>query len=187
MEHAEEEEDDLESYWKLLRPAPCIKVASGKVSNLSEGLELAALKAERALLRELDKDPGKLTFTPIPELVSICIQTLLKGWLDGIHGHGPASLVEILLEDQRLPPGELKGFVRALPQSLILRILQGAPHDVASGIYALLAVEAHFRKTAERDYELRRNGSGVLIVTLEPTETDKAVVFQLDENFNLGG
>lgn len=186
MAAAEDEGEDLESYWKLLRPASLIiRPASGRVSNLREGLELAALKAEQTLLRELETDPGKLTFMPMADIVGLCIKTLLDGWYNGIASHGSGSLLEIVLEDQRLPTAELKDFVRALPQSLIVRILESAPMNRASGIHALLAVEAHFRSTGDRDYSIRRDANSVLIVTLKQTDTAEAVTFRLDENFKL--
>jgi len=182
-----EDDGDLESYWKLLRPASLIvKPVSGRVSNLREGLELAALKAEQTLLREIEADPGKLTFMPMADIVTLCIKTLLESWYKGIADHGSGSLLEIVLEDQRLPTAELKDFIRALPQSLIVRILESAPLNRASGIHALLAVEAHFRSTGDRDYTIRRDPNSVLIVTLKQTATAEAVTFRLDESFKLG-
>lgn len=178
-------DEDLESYWATLRRASAIKVVSGKITNLREGLELAALKAEQSLLKQVDA--RRFLFMPMSELVSVCVNTLLGHWYDGLRGHGPGSLLEIVLADQHLPVGELKDFVRALPVSLIERVLKGRPLDKASGLHALIAIELHFRRRSGNDYEIRRGPDGVLIVTLCPTNTGNPVVFTLDENFTLGG
>ena len=181
------EDEDLESYWASLRPASAIKVVSGKISNLREGLELAALKAEQMLLKQVDDSAHRFLTMSMSELVSVCANSLLAHWYEGLRGHGPGSLLEIVLADQHLPVGELKDFVRALPVSLIERVLKSHPLDKASGLHALIAIELHFRRGSGNDYTIRRGSDGVLKVTLHPTNTSKSVVFSLDENFTLGG
>ena len=180
-------DEDLESYWAPLRRASVIKVVSGKITNLREGLELAALKAEQRLLKQVDESAHRFLTMGVSELVSVCVNSLLVHWYEGLRGHGPGSLLEIVLADQHLPVGELKDFVRALPVSLIERILKSHPLDKASGIHALIAIELHFRRGSGDDYEIRRGSDGLLSVALRPINTGKSVVFSLDENFTLGG
>ena len=184
MSLAEDDDEDLESYWKLLRRPSVVKVvSSGKVSNLREGLELAAVKSEEKIRRQLASEEGLML--PLEGLVALCIQTLLESWREGIREHSSGSLLEIVLEDQRLPVGELKDFVRALPRSLLTRLLDQTPVDVASGLHALLAIESHFRLTGGSDYDLRRGSDGVLVVTYHCKDAKKSAIFRLDENFSL--
>jgi hypothetical protein len=184
------EEEDLESYWGELKQATkTITLASGKASNVREGLELAALKTSADLAQKFKAVAGQvLTVELLTELVSTGIETFLKHWHNDLRSRDAASLVEIVLEGQTMPVEELKAFVRALPMGLIERVVKdGGLGDAASGIHALLAVEWHHRNHRGRDYELQRDHlTGKLVVTAYPARLHgEPLVFQLDERISL--
>jgi len=185
------EDQDLESYWKELRNQPERKIRlAGKATDFREGLEAARLKASYDIATKFAARAGQpVTVELLGEIIAHGIETFMTHWYEDLRKREPATLVEVVLEGQNLRPEELKAFVRALPNTLIERILEvGAMGSTGSGIHALLAVEAHFRANKGRDYELRRDMlDNKLIVTAYPARlAGEALTFKLDETFDLG-
>lgn len=184
------EDNDLETYWAEIRQAPrSIKLVTGAVSNVREGLEIAAAKTSHDLQEKFKEMVGKpIDLAFLSNLVGGGVELFLKNWYEDLRRRDVSSLVEVVLEGQTLPVEELKGFIRALPKSLLDRVLkEGGLGSVGSGIHGLLAVEWHFRQASGRDYELRRDPTDdKLVVTAYPNSLNGgAITFRLDEKFEL--
>jgi hypothetical protein len=184
------EDNDLESYWAEVRQAPrSITLVTGRVGNVREGLELAALKTSHDLSEKFKASVGKpIDLDFLTSLVADGVGMFLKHWCEDLRHRDTASLVEVVLEGRMLPIDELKAFVRALPKTLLDRVLkEGGFGTTGSGIHALLAVEWHFRERSGRDYELRRDPTDdKLVITAYPSSLNgAAVTFRLDEKFQL--
>jgi hypothetical protein len=182
--------DDLESYWGDIASAqrgPII-AASDRPGNPKGSLELAAAKAQWDIQQKYEG----ATFPAA--IVEDTVRLILDHWRNDLISRGPGGLIELVLEDQRLSTEELKSFVRALPRSLVQRIIDsGAASEKATGIHALLSVEQLWGSQPNafrRDYQLRRDDDGTLTVTVfpsrPPTEQQGAeIVFRLDDTFDL--
>ncbi len=185
---AEDSTTDLEEFWEELRIPPAIAVVSGKASNVREGLEVAAAKTAMDLSEKFKALINKpLTPEALAQVVAGGVEVFLKNWYDDLRGREPATLVAVVLEGQSLPIEELKGFVRALPLTLLQRIVeQGSMGRTASGVHALLAFEYHYRQHRGRDYELRRDIHNKLIVTGYPNALNgQPLEFNLEEMFDV--
>lgn len=178
------EELDLEAYWDDLR----VKRSNGG-SEINAGLHSAATKATADLAAQFRQYEGKtLTGDDFAKIVGSGLQLFMRHWYEELRRQDSASLVGLVLGGQDMTPEELKGFIRALPLSLLKRIAkEGLVGGLASGTHALLAVEADFRENAGRDYELRRDGlDGKLLVTMYPARLNGAPLsFKLDEKFEV--
>jgi hypothetical protein len=116
-------------------------------------------------------------------LISKTVGVFMEKWYEGMRGQNLAGLIELVLQGQQLSPVELKGFVRALPQALLERIVTstiGATGTYGKGLHALMAVEIHLRKSAIRDYTLSKEGERLHIEFIDP-KRDAIVKFFLDE------
>lgn len=175
--------DDLEAYWGDIVAAqrgPIIE-ASDRPGNLKGSLELAAAKAKWDLHRKHGNDNAAL---------DDAIQTFIDYWRGDLLARGPGGLIELVLEDYKLPIEELRAFVKALPSSLLRRIIDsGAASDKAKGIHALMSVEHLWRTQRQafrQDYSLSRGEDGIMIVVVHPAgEGASSVTFRLDETFDL--
>ncbi len=182
--------DELESYWKDLAAAQRGPIApvSGRPGDPKGSLELAAAKTQWDIAQKYEGA------TYPAAIVEDTIHLILDHWRNDLRSRGPGGLIELVLEDHRLPTEELKRFIRALPQSLMQRIIDsGAASEKARGIHALLSVEHRWRTRQgdfRGDYQLRRDEDGVLLVTVFPARLSSVtpgaeIVFRLDDTFDL--
>lgn len=177
------EELDLEAYWDDLR------VKQSNESEINAGLQAATARATADLAAQFKQFEGKtLMADDFAKIVGTGLQLFMKHWYEELRHQDSASLVGLVLGGQDLSAEEMKGFLRALPLSLLKRIAkQGLIGGLASGVHALLAVEADFRENGGRDFELRRDGlDGKLAVTVYPARLMGApMTFKLDEKFEV--
>lgn len=170
---------DLESFWNRLRP-PRAEEPRGKVWDLRSALVRAATKADAELTKQFEG----VALASVAKVATASVQCFLEAWYEELRQGDTVSLIGVVLDGKDLTVEELKGFVAALPASLLQRICDfPTPH--ASGVQALLAVEHLRRQKLAPDYLLRRDPfDDKLMVTFYPPQArGEAVTFKLDETF----
>lgn len=168
------DETDLEAYWSDVRTSPALIT----VHNGTGRVDVAAAKAAH--------DAAKVG-VPASAAEKV-IDQFLGYWRAEVLAGGIGSLIELVLEDYNLSTSELDGFIRALPQALLQRIIdQGAASSSARGIHALLAIEQHRRRHTGnvQDYILHRDPDRVLLVEIRRLGGQHPITFRLDETFNM--
>src|SRR5574338_358920 len=183
------EDTELEAYWDELKQARLVEL-SGSVGDFRDSLRDAAAKTAADLQLQFFKElvGRQVGSEEIGRLVATAVELFLKNWYEDLRHRDPASLVEVVLAGHTIPVEELKGFVRALPLSLVERIVkQGGLSDSGSGIHALLAVEWHHRQQKGVDYQLHRDPmDSKLVVTTFPAKLGgRPLTFRLDEKFEI--
>lgn len=183
MSNGNNKDLNLERFWSRLRPARQVVKVEGW--DILKAIEVACTKTNAELagkLKDLDVSPRVAS-----EIATRAVLAFLDHWYEEIRHGDLVSLIAVILEGRNIPVGELKGFIRALPDTLLERVVQN-PGPKASGIQALLAIEHDFRRTgrsAERDYDLHADPlRGGLSVTFRPPRAGgEAVTFNLGDNF----
>ncbi len=179
--------EELEADWKLLQKSP-IQVVTDRASDLKSQIELAGAKtifelrqyAQNHLLQD-----APLTTDLIAKLVMKAVETFMAKWQEGLRGQNLAGLIEIVLEGQDLTPEEMRGFLGALPDSLLQKILDSGIHSKsANGIHALVAIESHLRLRKVSTYKIGKDLGRVYVEFTDP-KTLSLVKFFLDEFFKV--
>lgn len=176
--------DDLFArFWKRLRPDPRPEVVSaphGKGWYLREAIERAGKRADAEMAEAFKNEDRRL----VSKVATATVQVFLEAWYDELRQGDTVSLIGVVMEGRDLSVEELKGFVSALPASLLQRICD-FPTPRASGLQALLAIEHERRKGNAPDYLLSRDPlDGKLVVTFyPPPAAGRAITFKLDETF----
>jgi hypothetical protein len=179
-----DEDDDLEDYWSDLQKKQIIQVVSGRASDLKSQLEMASAKTAfdmTPMLAEYANRP--LDSETLSKMITKTVETFMLKWYEGLRGQNLSGLIELVLEGQDLSVEELRGFMRALPVTLLRRILDsaiGATGTSGTGIHALMAVEMHLRQRGIPDYTLTRIGGRLHIEFTDP-KRDALISFFLDE------
>lgn len=169
--------------WNLLRGST-LTVVSDRASDLKSQLEIAS--AETAWeLSQYVKKLGGITPEVLGDVVAKAVQTFLAKFYNLYRKQSLAGLIELVLEGQDLTPEELQGFVRALPNSLIQRILLASTAST-TGIHALLAIEDAHRNKRIQEYSLGRDGPRTTCTFYDPVRK-ATVTFYLDEKFEISG
>ncbi len=182
------DEIDLEEDWADLRPASPITLARNDLSSM---MEVAAVKTEQDIKQWLKQRAGKESHpAPLDKLLGeIVVQAVAKFWehlTTGAKAIDTVGLIEIILSTQNLPAQELKVFVRALPRTLLDRLIQSQLGAQAGGIHALLALEVMVRDGHENDYKLTTLPSGGVEVAIQPrAKQGQQLTFRLSETFSL--
>lgn len=174
---------ELEEFWKDLRPNRIVLV---KDSTDPKGpLLLASELAAHELATRFAKWVGQeLTAEILAQIVSEGVKTFIEKWSESLKEQNLSGLIEIVLEGQKLTPEELKGFVRALPDSLVERIV-GSAVASGTGITALMALEHHHREgTLRTDYAIEQQ-HGRVVVRFTPTGRSGEITFGLYDEFSL--
>lgn len=177
---------DLEKFWRRLRgtlresPFETTVEPKGKTWDLRGAIVRAARRADAELAEAFKGEDRRL----VSKVATAAVQVFLEAWYDELRGGDTVSLIGVVLDGRDLTVEELKGFVAALPVSLLERICE-FPGPRASGLQALLAIERERRKGNSPDYLLSRDPlDGKLVVTFYPTAAlGRAIVFKLDETF----
>ncbi len=180
------EDLDLESYWKDIRDLPRIEVNSGKASDLEGALELASEKTLFDLQVELRKHQDMVVTTDLlAELVTLGIRTFMRHWYQGLKEQDLSGLIEIVLEGQRdMSPRDMAGFIRALPSTLLERIVQSVAGS-ATGIHALMAIEMARRNGKLNGYRIDKESGRIYVEFDHTSEQVQTIRFYLDESFRV--
>jgi len=177
---------DFEEDWADLRAPSPIRLARNDLPGL---LEMALSKTQGDLRTHLEKkfDGVVSAITPdaLAELVAKGVSLFWNHLTAGAKGVDMVGLIEVILSAQNIPATELKQFVRALPPSLLQRIIQSNLGAQASGIHALLALEVMVREGKENDYLLTTLPSGGVEASVRPrSATNQTLSFRLDDSFS---
>lgn len=173
---------DLEEFWSALNlgeiPEP-IKPHS----SFEERLEKVKDLVQNELKERYKKQPWLPQHSWTPEFLSSFIaegvETFIRTWHEHLRSQDMTGLLSIVLEAQQLDAMEMKGFVKALPQSVLERALRGSVGSQVNGTFALLALEKLRREgRIVTDYVMERRDARIF-VTVYP----KNVAFALDESF----
>lgn len=180
---AANEWDDLQDYWKEIRPKSTIILVSGRASDMRSHLEMAAAKASAKLAKYTnDKHSHQMITGEV--LADVAVQGValfMEEWNNSLKSQNLAGLIELVLEAQDLSPSEMRGFLQALPLSLIDRMLDSSIGTVP-GVHALVALEKHMRTKSIRDYTLSKEGLRIRVDFIDPVR-QIPLSFYLDEAF----
>jgi hypothetical protein len=176
------EELDLEEFWADIRPKPSVVVVSDRVSDLKGQLLIASEKAGFELAQKFRDYAGTALDTDLlAKIISEGVKVFMEKWFEGLRDRDLSGLIEIVLEGQRLTPTEMQGFVRALPDPLITKIVNSAIAS-GTGIHALMALEK-YRRSGRQEYVVEVVSGQVQVRFTTPNNQE--VVFNLYESFNL--
>lgn len=179
-----DDDEDLESYWKDIRRHPVIVTASDRPADLQGQLLLASEKAGFDLAHKFKEFNGQpVTPELMAKIVAEGIRSFMDKWYEGLRKQNVSGLVEIVLEGQgnQLTPEEMRGFVQALPASLIDKVVESAMGS-ATGVHALIALEKH-RRAGRANYDISKVGGSVQVRFTGPEGQE--VSFGLYEAFTL--
>lgn len=177
------EEIELEEFWKDLRRSPSFTVVKATPNDAKGLLLLASEMAGFEMAQRFAELEGKvLTAETLAQIVSTGVKTFMEKWGESLRNQNLSGLIELVLEGQKLTPAELKGFVRALPGTLVERIVSSAVAS-GTGITALMALEHHRRQGTLDDYSIEQE-HGRVVVRFTPRGREP-VTFGLYEVFSL--
>lgn len=175
------EEDDLEDYWEAVTSKQLIKMVRDRASDLREQLEIASAKTAFEMTPFVAQYANQpLDAETLARMISKTVGVFMEKWYEGLRGQNLAGLMELVLEGQNLPLPELKGFVRALPATLLEQVTRSAIGSSASGIHLILAMELHMRRRGIEDYTLDRE-AGLLFIEFTDPKRDALIKCFLDE------
>lgn len=180
----EPEDDDLEDYWRDLRPKQLVEVVRTKGSDLDGMLTTAAEKTIFDLAQAVNKkyDQKPVTGEMLADIVGTGIRIFMQKWRDALTNQNLTGLIEIVLEGQHLTPEEMLGFVQALPISILQRIADSAVGS-GTGTHGLMSLE-FIRRQGGIAYHLGVTNGRIWAEFAHP-RTKETVQFFLDETFRL--
>jgi hypothetical protein len=176
---------DLEEYWRDLR------VGRVEFTAEADGPETVIDRAVgrfQEALPEIIKDAefayGAAGTGPLTRLLTNSLRVFAHALYEEQRRQDASLLIQLFLEGTgTLAPEDIKGFLQALPRQLIDRILARL-EGTRNGLHALLSLEVLWRdRTLDRDYELRRDQDGKIVVTFYPKEVPVEMSFRLRELF----
>jgi hypothetical protein len=116
------------------------------------------------------------------KITTLAVRTFIESLQSNLKGRDLVGLLSLVLEGQGLEGPELKGFIRALPDKLLQRILDSVL-GAANGIQALMAIEWHYRQgRLFADYSLGVTSQGQVYAKV-PRPNDEEIVLYLDDRF----
>jgi hypothetical protein len=180
---------DLEAAWKDIRPDLEVKDVA------SDEFEKAIKAASDQAAEDLRKSCWDLKGVPISdeslaEITGKAVRFFMQNWLKDLRSKGVEGILPFMVEGLSLTPAEMKMFVRALPDSIIYKVVEGA-YGRATGVHALFSLEEHWRRrhNLTHDYVINHRADGVYVEFIVPSheegEDDKLIEFKLDERFNV--
>lgn len=161
---------DLESYWKDLRPNR-IDVSVAERTSVNAQLEELRAEMTAEITKFIDTAYPPNTTVSSAMLANIMVTTItqfMMRWYEHMKHFDLAYLVEVILDAQKdLPLTEVKGFIRALPMTILSRLLNESRGQM-TGLHALVACEVRRRDGELQDYDIRKDAFGKLIVSFTP-------------------
>lgn len=186
LDHLADLEDDrIDEVWDEVRTRSPITLINPKPSDLDSiaafASELTLADLAKAINKKYDSRP--VTGEMLADVVLMGVQTFLKHWKKALVDQNLTGLVEVVLEGQKLNADEMKGFVRALPMSLLEKIAQSAV-GTPTGTHVLMSIELLRRQGKAPDYLMGSEGRRVWVEFVHP-ERQQTVRFFTDETFTL--
>lgn len=177
--------NDIERFWDVVRVHRVKTESEVKGPESVIDLALDRLKTElpKTLERYLNKSLGDpLVFTnAIVDASRIILTTLFEEQ----QKQDISLMIQLFLEVPGKSPVEIKEFLRALPRTLIDRILiRMERNNQQCGLQMILTLEALFRDgSLHQDYEVTTEGASRLVITFYPKEQQGPLSFRLREMF----
>jgi hypothetical protein len=179
---------DIEKFWNAVR------VHRVEVSPSTPGPEsiidvvLERLRAElpetlKGYLRTDLSDPGVFT-----NAVVDASKILLTALFEEQQKQDIGLMIQLFLEVPGRSPVEIKDFLRAIPRTLLNKILLRMDmNKQMCGLQLMLSLEALFRdRELHQDYEVTKDTSNRLQIIFYPKETKSPLSFRLRDMF-IGG
>lgn len=162
---------DLELYWADLRPYRVeVSVNQTPVDKQLAAVREEALQAAVKHIRTSCADLQLRDPEAIAALVLDVVFLVMSRWYEHMKHHDLGYLIEVILESQHdLPLSDVKGFIRALPMTILSRLLNESKGPM-TGLHALVACEVRRREGSLSDYDIRVDGARRLIVTFMPPQ-----------------
>lgn len=181
------DDDTLEAYWEEVRVKSPIRIVNTAASNISDTMELACVKTIFDLRQSFQAELNHpLTDTLLLEVLTRAVRRFLEHWKNGLADQNVSGLIEVVLQGQGLSTVDMKGFVRALPTSLVIKIAQSGI-GISNGVHGLMGVECAFREgRLTGDYIIGRDVSNDKVfieLTHNSGGEPRQVRFTLDEEF----
>lgn len=184
-----DDDNDYEDAWKAIeRHPPKSFIREEWLRDQFASISGETSKELVAFIRDFStKTTGKpdglpLTSEALSKIVATCVAMFMGKLYQRLKGEELAGLIEIVLEGQNLPPDELKGFVRALPESLLKKIVESVV-GTANGVHALMAIElTHRNGNLSEDYTMHQRSDGRIYISV-PQKNNEIVNIYLDDKF----
>lgn len=168
--------DDFQDAWKLLAPsADCTRKTSFE-KTLEQATKRAVFRISEENLTLDVHNPESVSNT-----LSRVVRIFLDTWFRELRQRDTAGLVEHVIEGQGLTPEEVKGFVRALPESFLNKVMASSGIQ-QNGYHLLFALEKHCRDQIITDYSVGTK-NGRLYVEFTHRDRDPQVGVQMIREF----
>ena len=175
--------NEFEEYWDFLKDTGLVLVTN-QASDFKSQIEIARVKTAFDLETFTKGFLGKeLTSEILGTVVSKFVATFLTNWRAGLRDQSILGLIEVILEDDALTPEELKNFLKALPFSLLSRLVDHVSGN-ATGVHAILAIEMRRRSSQLPDYDIGKE-SGRFYVEFVDSKTQGLVRVFTDDFFKV--
>lgn len=179
--------EDIEKFWNAVR------VHRVEVTPQTEGPESVLDRAFARMETELDKVISERvkggTYDHIRNAIVVAARTLVTALYEEQQNQDISLVIQLFLEAPNKPPDEIKSFLRALPRTLLNKILvrmkKGNKHE--TGFQMMLSLEALYRDgMLHQDYEVTKDGDNKLQIIFYPKEVNGPLSFRLRDMF-IGG
>jgi hypothetical protein len=177
--------DDIERFWNEVRvhrveASPETPGPESVIDLALERLRTELPKTLKGYLKGNLSDPAVFT-----NAVVDASKILLTALFDGQQKQDISLMIQLFLEVPGKTPVEIKEFLRAIPRTIINKILlrmERSKHQ--SGLQMMLSLEALFRDNQlHQDYEVTKDTSNRLQIIFYPKETNSPLSFRLRDMF----
>ena len=180
--------ENIERFWNAVRVHRVEATPQSKGPEAVIDLAIEQLRAElpKVLDGYLNKkfdDPGVLT-----NVITDACKILIHALVEEQQKQDISAVIQLYLEGSGMSPVEIKEFLRALPRTLINKILMRMDRNKQQcGLQMMLSLEALFRdKELHQDYEVTMEGTNRIVVIFYPKDITGPLSFRLRDMFSGG-
>jgi hypothetical protein len=184
--------EDIERFWNAVRVhrVEALPESKGPESVIDAAID--RLKSELPKILEgyfstnlNDPSEQRLVFT---NAIADSFKILLHALVEEQQKQDISVVIQMYLEGSGMSPVEIKEFLRALPRTLINKILLRMDRNKQQcGLQMMLSLEALFRdKELHQDYEVTKEGTNRIVVIFYPKDNTGPLSFRLRDMFTGG-
>lgn len=180
--------EDIEKFWNAVRvhrveASPQTQGPESAIDIALERLKVELPKTLEGYLRTDLSDPGVFT-----NAVVDAAKILLTALFEEQQKQDIGLMIQLFLEVPGRSPVEIKDFLRAIPRTLLNKILLRMERNKQMcGLQMMLSLEALFRdRELHQDYEVTKDTGNRLQIIFYPKETNSPLSFRLRDMF-IGG
>jgi hypothetical protein len=177
--------EDIERFWDAIRlhrveAAPEEKGPESVIDLALDRLRIELPKTLEGYLNRNLSDPGVFT-----NAVADASKILLTALFEEQQKQDISLMIQLFLEVPKQSPIEIKEFLRALPRTLINKILlRMEKNHHQNGLQIMLSLEALFRDgLLNQDYEVTKETSNRVQIIFYPKEQKGPLSFRLRDIF----